>query len=122
MTSPAIDPAAAIVGFFSALPTDGASAPQDVAQAFAVHLAALDARKLPPSAQSGWKQIATRMLKAPAGKSPIPPRQVAAIASWPLARVTELIESLRAIAVDVERAANDQLADETNERVARAYL
>ena len=34
----------------------------------------------------------------------------------------ELLAAIRAIETQVARAANDRLADETNERVSRAYL
>lgn len=122
MTSPAIDPATSLVAFFTALPATGPLTADAVAQAFGQHLAGLDARQLPAAAQPAWERIETRLLKAPAGQSPIPPRQIKAIASWPASRVDELIEAIRRVATEVERAANDRLADETNTRVSRAYL
>lgn len=92
-----------------------------VAVAFATHLAALDAGKLPPRALADWERV-TQLLKAPAGQRPIPARVIAAIASWPSGRVATLAATIHAVTVAVEQAANDQLADETNASVARAYL
>ena len=116
------EPAAALVAFFSRLPTSGAPPADEVARAFAAFVAGFDARKLPAAAQPGWERIVTRLLMAPPGPAPIPHRRITAIAAWPAARVGELIAALRAIATEVERAANDGLADETNERVSRSYL
>ena len=98
------------------------SAADAIAAAFARHLANLDAAKLPPSARRLWERIVTRLLKAPAGKAPIPPRCMAVIASWPCVRIAELVDAVRGIEAEVARAINDRLSDETNERVSRAYL
>ena len=121
------DPEPALVAFFPALLATGTPGAEVVARAFAAHLASIDAAQLPPAAQPMWDRIVVRLLKAPASldrgaKSPIPERAIAAIASWPQARVNELVETVRAIAAEVERAANDRLADETNAQVSRAYL
>ena len=39
-----------------------------------------------------------------------------------MARIGELIAAVRTIEAEIAREANDRLADETNERVSRAYL
>jgi hypothetical protein len=39
-----------------------------------------------------------------------------------MARIGELIAAVRAIETEIARETNDRLADETNARVARAYL
>lgn len=109
---------AALTGFSAAADADGA--PDAVAVAFARHLADLDASKLPPAAQQQW-DIVRRLLKAP-GSGAVPARATNAMSSWPTARISELVDAVRALAADVSRATNDRLADETNERVSRAYL
>jgi hypothetical protein len=48
--------------------------PELIAQAFAVHLAAVDPAKLPKAAQPVWNKLVTRLLKTPADKVPISPR------------------------------------------------
>ena len=96
--------------------------PDLIAQAFAIHLAAIEPAGLPKAAQPVWHTVVTRLLKAPAGQTPLPPRAIAAIGSWPMARVGELIAAIRSIEAEIAREANDRLADETNRRVARAYL
>ena len=122
MTARPENPETALENFFAALPVQGGPAPEAVAQAFAVHLASLDVRQLPPAARLAWDGIVMRLLKVPAATVPIPGQAIGRIASWPSARITELISALRSIAVDAGRAANDRLADETNARISRAYL
>jgi hypothetical protein len=108
--------------FLATLATDGTPAPDAVAQAFAAHLGAIDPAKLPKAAQPLWQTLRTRLLKAPAGQSPVSPRAIAAIASWPSSRVAELITAIRLIEAEISAEANDRLADETNSQVSRAYL
>lgn len=119
MSGHALDRIDAALSAFLAVADAGAT-PDGIAAAFAQHVASLDAGKLPPAAQQQW-EILRRLLKAP-GAGPIPARAVNALASWPAARVRDLVDAVRALAAEVSRAANDRLADETNERVSRAYL
>ena len=97
-------------------------APCDVALAFANHLVTIDPAKLPKAAQPQWHRLVTRLLKVASGQRPLPQRAIAGIASWPSARVAELLALVTAIEAEIARAANDRLIDETNERVSRAYL
>jgi hypothetical protein len=96
--------------------------PALIARAFALHLATAELVKLPKAAQPTWQSLVTRLLKVPGDTHPIPASASAAIASWPMARVGELIAAVRFIEAEIARAANDRLADETNERVSRSYL
>jgi hypothetical protein len=96
--------------------------PDLIAQAFATHLASIDPVRLPKAAQPVWATLVTKLLKAPADKVPLPPRAIAGIGSWPMARVGELISAVRTIEAEIARTANDNLADETNARVSKAYL
>jgi hypothetical protein len=96
--------------------------PELIAQAFATHLAQIDSAKLPKAAQPVWQTLVTKLLKTQADKVPLPPRAIAGIGSWPMARIGELIAAVRHIEAEIAREANDRLADETNQRVSRAYL
>lgn len=96
--------------------------PDLIAQAFAQHLAFIDPVKLPKAAQPVWATLVTKLLKASADKVPLPARAIAGIGSWPMARVGELIAAVRTIEAEIARRANDNLADETNTRVSKAYL
>ena len=119
MSQVALDKIDAALRAFLAV-ADAGGTPDVIATAFAQHLAGLDAGKLAPAAQQLW-EIVRRLLKAP-GCGAISARAVNALSSWPAARIRELIEAVRALAVEVSRAVNDRLADDTNERVSRAYL
>lgn len=96
--------------------------PELIAQAFATHLAFVDPGKLPKTAQPIWSSLVARLLKTPADKIPLQPRAIAAIGSWPMARIGELIAAVRSIEAEIAREANDRLVDETNSRISRAYL
>lgn len=95
--------------------------PARIADAFARHLSGINSAKLPKAAQPVWTALVTHLLKSTVDR-PLPPRAMAAIASWPMARIGELIGAVRKIEAEIAREANDRLADETNERVSRAYL
>ncbi len=116
------DHQAAFAAFLATILQSERADPDLIAQAFATHLAAIDPANLPKAAQPVWTTAVTKLLKAPADKTPISPRAIAAIGSWPMARIGELITAVRAIEAEIAREANDRLADETNARVARAYL
>ena len=108
--------------FLATILTSERAEPELIAQAFALHLAAIDPGKLPKTAQPIWNSLVARLLKTPADKIPLQPRAIAAIGSWPMARIGELIAAVRSIEAEIAREANDRLADETNQRVSRAYL
>ena len=94
--------------------------PAHVAASFAQHLAALTTQKLPASAQGQWREVA-RLLKAPAEK-PIPERAVAAIKSWPGARIGELIAQIEKLHEILDKLENERLEDEIRDSIRRHYL
>ena len=117
--APEMEPFAA----FLALVLSSELPPADAAaKAFANHLASVDPAKLPKAARPLWQALITRLLKTRADKGRVPPAVIAGIASWPQTRVAELVAAVQAIESEIARAANDRLADETNERVSKSYL
>jgi hypothetical protein len=113
--------AQAFSAFVSKLGTDVPSAPDRVADLIAHHLAATRIEALPPAAQDVWRDV-VRLLKADVRRTPLQEKAIAAIRSWPAARVTELIDALRRIASALDDAENDRQNDEIRVHVARAYL
>ena len=91
-----------------------------VVPAFAQHLAATTADALPAPAQTHWRDVA-RLLRSPADK-PIPERAVAAIRSWPAARVAELLAHIRKLDEILEALENQRLEDEIRDSIRRHYL
>jgi hypothetical protein len=112
MTGTTLDRFAAMV----AAPTDA----DTVAAAFAEHLASVTTDTLPSAARSQWGQL-TRLLKSQTG-NPVPGRAIAAIKSWPAARVDALLEHIRAIHAILEKTENDRLEDEIRDKIRHAYL
>jgi len=94
--------------------------PGSVASAFENHLTQLSTGTLPPLAHPHWFDAA-RLLKVPADK-PVPDKAVAAIKSWPVARVAELRDHIRQIHAVLEKAENDRLEDEIRDSIRRHYL
>ena len=91
-----------------------------VAASFAQHLAPLTIETLPASAQGNWREVA-RLLKAQAEK-PIPDKAVAAIKSWPGARIGELIALVETLHGVLEKLENERLEDEIRDSIRRHYL
>lgn len=91
-----------------------------VASSFAQHLAPLTTEKLPTTAHGNWREIA-RLLKAQAEK-PIPDKAVAAIKSWPGARIGELIAQVEKLHDILDKLENERLEDEIRDGIRRHYL
>jgi hypothetical protein len=53
---------------------------------------------------------------------PIPERAIAAIRSWPAARLAELIAHIRKANDIVEKLENERLEDEIRDKIRRHYL
>ena len=94
--------------------------PEPVAASFAQHLAPLTTATLPASAQGGWREVA-RLLKTQAEK-PIPDKAVAAVKSWPGARIDDLIAQVEKLHEILERLENERLEDEIRDSIRRHYL
>ncbi|MEZ5817345.1 MAG: hypothetical protein R3D44_09705 [Hyphomicrobiaceae bacterium] len=90
------------------------------ANAFAVHLAGLDASVLPPAADATWRKIA-HLVRAPAEK-PFSEKATSAIRSWPKARVGDLVGLVRELNAILEKVENDRLEDEIRDDIRRHYL
>lgn len=99
---------------------DGGRTADATAAALAAHLAATTAAELPLAAQPIWHDRIVRPLKADAAK-PLPARAIAAIRSWPSARVGELAHALaliEAILLDAENEAHNEVI---YAEISRAY-
>lgn len=94
--------------------------PNQIADALSRHFAAVTHHALPAAAQPVWREI-TLLLKADAMK-PLPPRVIAATASWPKDRVAKLIDAVRRLAAILEQIENDRLDDEVRDSMRRHYL
>ena len=88
--------------------------------AMAAHLGGLDMAQLPPAAQVVWTERIARPLKADIGK-PLPARAIAAIRSWPAARVSQLVEALAEIEAIVVEAYNDAEHEVIYAEISRTY-
>ena len=91
-----------------------------LAGAFQRHLATHRVGVLPASAQQHWREVA-RLLKCPAD-APVPEKAVAAIHSWPAARIAELVGHVRALNAILETLENERLEDEIRDSIRRHYL
>jgi len=91
-----------------------------VSGAMAEHLSELRAGDLPLAAQVLWIDRVVRPLKADATK-PLPPRAIAALRSWPAARVARLIAVLAEIEAIVVDAENDALHEVIYAEISRTY-
>lgn len=94
--------------------------PDEVAKAIATHLGTLTDMGLPLTARTIWRDRIARPLKGPSGK-PLPARTVAAIASWPTARVADLVAALREIEAIIADAENDARNEIIYAEISRAY-
>jgi len=91
-----------------------------VAAAVAAHLAAITVKALPAAAQPHWRDLA-RLLKSPPDK-PLPEKSIAAICSWPAARVDEFLTHIRQTRDILEKLENERLEDEIRDNIRRHYL
>ena len=91
-----------------------------IAEALSHHFSAIVFGELPLSAQSVGREIA-QMLKADATK-PLPPRVLAATASWPKDRNAKLIDAIRRLAAILDQIENDRLDDAVRDSMRRHYL
>ena len=96
---------------------DGADA---IAAAIVAHLATITAARLPLAAQLIWREKVARPLKADAAK-PLPQRSVAAIRSWPSARIRDLRAALGDIESLLVDAENDALHEAIYADISRHY-
>ncbi|MFM9939494.1 MAG: hypothetical protein ACKVP7_08370 [Hyphomicrobiaceae bacterium] len=96
------------------------SAPDAVAQSISAHLASLTTTALPPAAQVIWQERIIRPLKAD-GAKPLTPRAIAAICSWPSARVGGLIDALSEIETILVDAENEARNEIIYAEISRAY-
>ena len=104
--------------FLSAVETD--PAPDRVAEALVQHLGSMSLAGLPPASHTAWREMAA-LLKVDATK-PLPPRAIAAIASWPKDRIAKLLEAARRLVGVLEQIENDRLEDEVRDKMRRHYL
>ena len=91
-----------------------------LAEALSHHFGAIVLAELPVSAQPAWREIAA-MLKTDATK-PLPPRVIAATASWPKDRIGKLIDVIRRLAAILDQIENDRLDDAVRDSMRRHYL
>lgn len=108
----------AIAPFCKAVADDMSA--EAMAAAVGQHLGGVEVGALPPAAQVHWRDVA-RLLKSPADK-PIPDRAIAAIRSWPAARVTELMTHIRKLDEILDALENQRLEDEIRDSIRRHYL
>ncbi len=94
--------------------------PDLVAEALARHFGAIRLDQLPAAAQPIWREIA-QLLKADATR-PLPPRVLAATASWPKDRSAKLIDAIRRLAAILDQIENDRLDDAVRDSMRRHYL
>ena len=93
---------------------------ETVAAAFALHLAPITVNALPAQVQPHWRDVA-RLLKSPADR-PISEKAIAAVRSWPTARVGELVAVLQAADGILEALENERQEDEIRDKIRRHYL
>ncbi len=89
--------------------------------AFARSLGQLRAETLPPAAQPIWRDLVTQLFKADPRK-PLPETALAAMRSWPAARIRDLIDRLRRIEAILHDAENEKQNDEIRDGLQRHYL
>ena len=91
-----------------------------IAEALSRHFGAIVLDQIAAVAQPAWREIAL-ILKADATK-PLPPRAIAATASWPKDRIGKLIDAIRRLAAILDQIENDRLDDEVRDSMRRHYL
>jgi hypothetical protein len=91
-----------------------------VAAAVAAHLGSVTAARLPLAAQNIWRERIMRALKADGTKA-MPPRAMAAIRSWPSARIGDLQAALAEIEHLLIDAENDALHEAIYAEISRHY-
>jgi hypothetical protein len=91
-----------------------------LAAALATHLGSVRARDLPQAARHLWHERIARALKADP-LQPLSPRAIAAIRSWPSARLAELRTALADIEAILVEAENDALNEAIYAEISRAY-
>ncbi len=108
---------------FTALLAEVGEAEPDVAcvgEACARHLAGVKSGDLPPDAQPLWREVA-KLLKVSAD-NPAPLKSFAAIKSWPVSRVVEVLAQFRKIQAILDSRENERLEDEIRDKIRRHYL
>jgi hypothetical protein len=91
-----------------------------VTSAIGRHLAKTTAGELPAAAELIWRERVARPLKADPTK-PLPARAVAAMRSWPSARVEELVAALTEIEATLADAENEAHNEVIYAEISRAY-
>lgn len=100
--------------------TDGGATADAGADALAKHLATTKSSDLPLAAQTIWAAKVVRPLKADASK-PLPARAIAALRSWPSARVAELQTALAEIEKLLTDAENEVHHEVIYAEISKAY-
>ena len=106
-------------GACEAIVEAGASA-DAAADAIAAHLATITTAQLPLAAQTIWQAKVVRPIKADATKQ-LSPRAIAAIRSWPSARVGELQAALAEIERLLTDAENEVHHEVIYAEISKAY-
>ncbi len=74
-----------------------------------------------PAAEAGWRRV-KRILRLGTAGNAVPGDAMAAVRSWPQARVGELLEALRAVHADLMSESNARWEAEIREELAKTYL
>lgn len=99
---------------------DGGASADAAAEAIMQHLATIKAADLPLAAQTIWQAKIVRPLKTDASK-PLGTRNIAALRSWPSARVAELQAALAEIEAILTNAENEVHHEVIYAEISKAY-